>query len=71
LFVLVLFLIYRLNKYLNNRIEPTVLDCIEQLENLRQAFKDVLVNETFLLDNSKLKKLPIEKEKDIIVNGNE
>ena len=63
------YLIFQLNKYLNNKIEPVIDDCVEKTENLEQTFRTVLVDEAFLLKDNKLKKLPIETEQETIVNG--
>ena len=67
--ILNFYLMFKINKYLNNKIEPLIDDCIEKTENLEQTFRTVLVEETFLLKDNKLKKLPIETEQETIVNG--
>ena len=67
--ILNFYLMFKINKYLNNKIEPLIDDCIEKTENLEQTFRTVLVEETFLLKDNKLKKLPIETVQETIVNG--
>jgi len=62
-------LLFKINKYLEKKIEPTIQETLDIQENLKQTFKKVLVEESFLLENGKLKKAPIEEERDIIING--
>jgi len=58
----------RLNQYiiqLENKIENTTVI----IENLKQSFRDVMVDASFLLDDGKMKRMPIQKEKNMIYNG--
>lgn len=64
-----IYALIRLNKYLNSKLEPLIEENIKLTENLKQTFRDVLIDNSFLLDDGKLKKTELQKEKNIIVNG--
>ena len=68
LFGLNVYFLIRLNKYLSI-IENSIKQNIEITQNLKQSFKDALVDDSFLLDDGTIKKLQYQKEKNVIYNG--
>lgn len=66
-FVLIYF-IYKLNLYIS-KLEAEIIKTKDVCENLKQTFRDVLVYDYFLLDNGKLMKTNLQKEKNVIING--
>jgi len=59
--------IYRLNLYISE-LEEKIEKSIELSQNLKQSLKELVI-EGFLLDDGRLKKMIIQREKDIIYNG--
>jgi hypothetical protein len=51
-------------------LEERISKNIQVTENMKQSFRDVLADSSFLLDDGKIKPAPIQKEKNIIINGN-
>ena len=73
LFLASLYLSFFIFKGLNSYIaslEDKIAKNIQVTENLKQSFRDVLLDATFLLDDGKIRPTPIQKEKNIIINGN-
>lgn len=62
-----IFLVYRLNLYIA-KIESKFQEQVELTGNLKQSLKDIIA-EGFLLDDGRLKKLNIQKERNMIYNG--
>jgi len=57
-----------LNRYLGI-IEKGIKENLELTQNLKQSFKEVLTDDSFLLDDGTIKKMQYQKEKNIIYNG--
>lgn len=66
--VLSFYLFKKLNSYIGT-IEVLVSQNIVLTENLKQSLRDIMVDGMFLLDDGKVKPLPIQKEKPSILNG--
>jgi len=65
---LVTLVLFRLNSYIS-KLENSIIEARDRIENLTQSFKNVLVDETYLLDTNKLKKDLFQVEKPLIYNG--
>ena len=59
--------IYKLNLYISG-LEEKIEKSIELNQNLKQSLKELII-EGFLMDDGRLKKMIIQREKDIIYNG--
>jgi len=68
LFILNTYILIRLNRYLGI-IEKGIKENLELTQNLKQSFKEVLTDDSFLLDDGTIKKMQYQKEKNIIYNG--
>ncbi len=67
--ITVTFILFKkLNAYIS-KIEVVIQQNLELTENLKQSFRDVLVDHTFLMDDGKIKPMLIQKEKSAIING--
>lgn len=63
------YLFYKINKYINS-LELKIQDNTIVIENLKQSFRDVLINENFLLDDGKITKTLLERKVPQVYNGN-
>lgn len=63
------FIFMRLNNYME-KIENKISETLVIQENIKQSFKNALVDSSFLLDDGKLKKSYMEETKVNIYNGN-
>jgi len=67
--ITVTFILFKkLNAYIS-KIEVVIQQNLELTENLKQSFRDVFVDHTFLMDDGKIKPMLIQKEKSAIING--
>ena len=57
------------NSSIINFEKNSIKQNIEITQNLKQSFKDALVDDSFLLDDGTIKKLQYQKEKNVIYNG--
>jgi cell division protein FtsL len=62
------YIVYRLNLYIE-QLEKQVKDNITLTENLKQSLKDIII-ENALENDGRLKKFRIQKERNVIFNGN-
>lgn len=62
------FLFKKINAYIS-KVESIVQDNLTLTENLKQTFRDILIDSSFLLDDGKLKEAVFDKEKPPIING--
>lgn len=51
------------------QLEKKIENSTVIIENLKQSFKDVMIDSSFLMDDGKMKKMIVQKEKNMIMNG--
>lgn len=63
------FIMIRLNDYIQ-KLEEKIESTLTIQENMKQSFRDVLADKSFLLDDGKIKKTIMEETRTNIYNGN-
>jgi len=63
------FVMVRLNGYIE-KLEQKVQEVLTVQENMKQSFRNILVDSSFLLDDGKIKKTLMEESRVNIYNGN-
>lgn len=66
--LLAFYLFYKLNEYITH-LESKIEETLIITQNLKQSFRNVMIDSSFLLDDGKIKKQLIQDDKTSIYNG--